>query len=276
MKLTQESGETNVREKEVAHTCSMTVLTEPDPFIYRDGAIGAALSRTFPELAAKNNGDGLRYDLLSVPGLKYLPKNKDLEKQLVEDIFAALSLHKVEHLLVVTADHTHTPIVQRLKDHPGLRKALRTIRGYTAKARLAATPLRTLAVPCMDWRKHDSGGFLTQFSAAYGGSDTLGVMTVPGVGKELQAGSSRGKLVVGLLGPLVRKGLSRIVLVAHTDCGKYGGSKSFPGSEEESARLSADMASAAAFIRSFHDVKVDCGIAYIKGRRVARIEPVAP
>ena len=82
--------------------CSLTVLTEPQPFIYRDEAIAAAISRTYPELIDKSDG---RYDLLSVPSLKYLPKNRELQDAVVSDLLTAIDQRKSDYLLVVTADH---------------------------------------------------------------------------------------------------------------------------------------------------------------------------
>jgi hypothetical protein len=266
----QTEGET--MQKRLAQACSMTVLTEPDPYIYGDGAITRALRTTFPWLFAKT-GQPPEYDLLSVPGLKYLPKNKALLEQTMADIMTAIGLHNVEHLLVVTAGHSHTPIVQRLQDNATVRKAMRRIRGYEARPRINAPPLKSLVIGCMDYRLYERGRLDVAAASAFKAPlDGIGVMTVPGAAKDLREGERRGDLVVGLLEPLIKRGLGRVLLISHTDCGKYGGCAAFTDDRDERERLRHDLETASAFLCSKTGVKVDIGIAAVSGHRLERVD----
>jgi len=264
--------EGSTMQKRLAQACGITVLTEPDPYIYGDAAIAKALKTTFPWLLPRS---GLipEYDLLSIPGLKYVPKNKPLLKQTMEDIMTTIGLHGVEHLLIVTAGHTHTPIVQRLQDNPRVRKAIRRIRGYEARPRFTAPPLKTLVIGCMDYRLHERGRLDGLAAWAFKAPlDGLGVMTVPGAAKELCEAAERGALTASQLEPLVKRGLNRILLVSHTDCGKYGGRKAFADEREERDKLLFDLGAAVGFLGPKLDLRVDIGIAHISGDRLEKVE----
>lgn len=279
-----ERGQADVKQREIAHGCSMTVVTEPNPAIHMNGVIEAALDRTYPEADGRGpvsrHGAGCggerRYDLISVPGLKYAAKNDQTVELLAEDILTAVGLHGTENVLVVTADHSHSPLVQKLDDHPKLKRALKCVRGYTAKPRRDPAAEKTLAVACMDWRLHGAGGFVGRLAEAFRLTAGFGLMTLPGAAKELGADMPRGAALARELERLADKGLRRVILVSHTDCGKYGGDAAFSGPPQQQERLRGDLAAARAFIMSrLPGLAVSLAIAVIADSRVEKIGPVA-
>ncbi len=263
----------NRKQTEIAHGCSMTVVADPDSFIHNGETIPGALARTYPDGSPPETR---RYDLLAVPGLKYLPKNRAAADLVVEDVLTAVGLHGAEDLLVVTADHCHTPVVRCLTEHPRLKKVMRNIRGFTASSARKPNPMRTLVLTCMDWRMHGPGGFAETMRRTFGLRDGFAQMTVPGAAKELMDGGRmtlRGEVVAGQIAPLIRRGLSRVIVVSHTDCGKYGGSGAFAGWGDQLCRLARDLDAAAAFFGGLLGVpKYDGRIAVVQGHAVACLE----
>ncbi len=263
----------NRKQTEIAHGCNMTVVADSDSFIHNGETIPEALARTYPD---ERPPDARRFDLLAVPGLKYLPKNRAAADLVIEDILTAVDLHGAEDLLVVTADHCHTPVVRCLTEHPKLKGVMRSVRGYTASSSRKANPARTLALTCMDWRLHGPGGFAPAVRQAFGLRDGFMQMTVPGAAKELMSGgrmTPRGEVVAAQIAPLIKRGLSRVIVISHTDCGKYGGNDAFAGWQDQILRLTGDLGDAAGFFKALLGVpKIDSRIAVVEGHALAALE----
>jgi hypothetical protein len=69
--------------------------------------------------------------------------------------------------------------------------------------------------------------------------------------------------------------LDRLVLVSHTDCGKYGGSKAFSSPDAELRKLTEDLEAARSRIyASFPKLKVRLAVARTKGTKCGGVQPV--
>lgn len=253
------------KEREIAHGCALTVITEPC-LAAADGLIPACLEVMCPAIWRQKKKK-TRYDLLSLPSLADAVEDSTVFDLLVGDLRTAISLHQAEYAAIICDDPlVRTLLAERLAQHPQLRGI--QILHHWAKKSLA--PAETLVVTCMDWRLHGPGGFMAMVRTALG-EPTADLMTIPGVGKDLRSGSLRGQVVLDQLGRLVSEGLLRLILVAHTDCGKYGGHAAFAGELDEADRLSRDLRAAADLIERACGLTVGLAIAEISKDRASRL-----
>ncbi|MBI4458002.1 hypothetical protein HY633_03510 [Candidatus Uhrbacteria bacterium] len=208
------SDRTKADEK-IAKGCDVTVVTAADPLIHHRNVIPAAIKQAF--------GADSRYDLLSFPDFP-AAFDDGAVAQLAHDVETAISLHRVEKVLVLEPDGKGQPYAALLAHHfRGTKVEVKSAPTFVGERR----SYRTLVVTCMDWRLHGEGGFLTRCLRSM--PEEYGIMTVPGVVKDLAAGDKfRSRWVRGqILNGVLNRGVERIMLVSHTDCGKYGGSAAF-------------------------------------------------
>lgn len=248
-------------ERRIAHGCDLTVLTESSAFIHSGDAIRNAAAEAF----GKTNG--LRYDLLALPCLKYAFKRQEYLDLVVGDVLTALDLHTSEQLLVSPACCPSRAYVRRLKGDERLSQTGLRIRGTDInRPRPAAARSQTMIVTCMDHRLHGHRGIASAGAERLAGPGGYDLMTVPGVAKDIRKESLRTDLVVSQLEQPVRRGLKRLVLIAHTDCGKYGGSQAFPSAEKEMETLRDDLEIAARVIcRAYPKLRIDKAVALVRG-----------
>ncbi len=245
----------------------MTVVTESATTIHHDGLITDALRRTF------NYHDS--YDLLTVPSLKDLLTNEDHVKVLANDVLTAVSLHHVEKLLIASmATGCAEQVRERIKKAcPALAKM--RIKTYTLERPRSLRLKKPLVITCMDYRLQGERGFARMMSDAFG-LDEYGVVATAGAGKELGRISTRADMVLAQLANFVQKGLRRVIILSHTDCGKYGGDKAFADDHAQCASLTGDLTVAAAVLRNaFPNISVETGIIRCHGHEVTGIEPTS-
>jgi hypothetical protein len=255
------------REREIAHGCALTVITEPQ-YLGSDDLIPACLELMYPEIW-KRKKKKTRYDLLSLPDMTAAAEDSLSFDLLVEDLRTAISLHQAEYAAIISDSPARASLAERLMQHPQLQNI--QVRHYWSKASLAAT--ECLAVTCMDWRLHGTGGFAPLLRAAFR-EPTANVMTIPGVAKDLTAQSPRGRAVLTQLDRLASDGLRKLILAAHTDCGKYGGHGAFDGDLEETGKLTCDMRAAADLIQRHCGLEVSLALAEIGKDKVSRLSRI--
>jgi hypothetical protein len=236
---------------ESGHSCATAVII--DTVLADDDGIKNGLERLFP-------GTGTRYDLLSTPDLDGLLRDEQRFGFLIEDILIAIRLHQTERLAVIASETVRQALAERLTSHP--MPAVLDIR--SAGLRPETRDSKLLAIGCMDWRLHGhEGGFKRLLADGFGDASAK-YMTMPGAAKDLTDGTARGRALLPRISALVEEhGLKRIVLVAHTDCGKYGGRAAFAGPDDEMNCLVKDMKKAAEFLASNTDAKVALAVAHI-------------
>jgi hypothetical protein len=244
------------------HSCATAVII--DTVLADDQTIRSGLERLFP-------GTGTRYDLLSTPSLDGLLKDARRFEFLIEDILIAIRLHQTERLAIIASEAAHQALAERLAEHP--MPAVLDIRSAGLRPEIRDSKL--LAVGCMDWRLHGhEGGFKRHLADRFGDACAK-FMTMPGAAKDLTDDTARGRALLPHIHALVEDhGLERIVLVAHTDCGKYGGRAAFAGPDDEMNCLVSDMKKAAEFLASNADVKIDLAVAHIGDNRTDKIVEV--
>ena len=250
-----------------AHGCSVTVVTAADPLIHHRGVIQRELAEDF--------GDDARYDLLSFVDLPAAFEDGAIG-QTAADIKTAVSLHNAENVLVVSPDGDGSKYVKLLSEyfmahHRELCHDEFNILGSHHWSVGESRPYGTLVVSCMDYRLHGPRGTLSKHLARTLPSD-YGLMTIPGVGKDIARHDAvRIDLLKKQLMAAIRRGVDHVVLVAHTDCGKYGGSKSFGTYLDEFGALREDLRVMAAMTRrrgetfgALETLRVDIAIASLQ------------
>ncbi|HTM68199.1 MAG TPA: hypothetical protein VL426_02765 [Candidatus Binatia bacterium] len=257
----------NRRQHDLAEGCDTTVVTEAAPFIYHGGGdvLRDAADQVFNQRPA-------RYDLLSYPSLKHLTKEQRWIDILAHDVATAIGLHGVEKLLV--AAHTVPPrnVILRLKENPAVPARLR-VKGFTLQRPRVMPDPKVMALTCMDWRLHGAAGFGSQFANAFEASG-YSVMATAGAAKELAHESPRSEMLFSQF-ELVAGKVGTLVLVSHTDCGKYGGARAFASPEAELRTLTDDLEAARSrILAAFPKLKVRIGIARTKGTRCNGVDPV--
>jgi len=253
------------KQEDIAHGCAITVVTEPH-FVVQRGLITKTLRRTFPAVCASPAGD-TRYDLLSAPGLDEIVDDNIRLELLVEDILTAVSLHQAEYLTVIAEEGTQARLLDRLSLVPDLSSLIMNGCRVPSPKTVGGG---LLALTCMDWRLHGYGGFLQELHRTTG-QRVGGVMTIPGAAKDLTACTVRGRLAAAALYDLVGSGFRQVIIVSHTDCGKYGGHAGFAGADEENERLIGDLRQTAAFLRTHVEAEISLGLAEIGDCRTQRI-----
>jgi hypothetical protein len=252
------------KERQIAHGCALTVVTEPQ-YISNEGQIPACLELMYPEIWRRKKKK-TRYDLLSLPDLADTIEDSTSFDLLVEDLRTAIGLHQAEYVAIISDSPGRATLAERLIQHPQLQNI--QVRHYWSKKSLAA--VECLAVTCMDWRLHGPGGFAHLLRAAFR-EPAANVMTIPGVAKDLTANSPRGTAVLAQLEQLVYSGLRKLILAAHTDCGKYGGHGGFDGELAETSKLTCDLRAAADLIERHCGLEVSLALAEIKNDRISQL-----
>lgn len=241
------------REQELAHGCDLTVVTVSDPCLHVPRrTIADAVNRKF----------GYRpdhYDLLSFASLGPMVNDREWRAVLLEDIGTAVSLHGAEKLLVAGPDYRSTVDLHgllHLEQHKGKLPRNLSIECQVTPPG-ATPPPGPVVLTCMDWRLHGQPALRDILRRDLGIKD-YGLMTTPGVAKELRADGLRSALVIDQLERLARRGcLDHLLLLAHTDCGKYGGHGAFPDAEQESAAYVRDLGEARNYLgKLFPDLRI--------------------
>lgn len=241
------------------HHCDLTVIAPAAagyhwPHDVLAGKAGAAFGGPTPE----------RYDLLSYPRL-----GSDVIGLLAEDVAIAVKLHGAEKVLIAAED---------LDTAKAIENGLRGTQGL-GELRFAAVELPRIAhasdaptvITCMDFRLHGADGVSGLLRRTYGElGDEFDVFTVPGVGKDLTTGegdrfSGVASQLEGSAGP--------VLLLAHEDCGKYGGSGGFSDHDGEFSRYEGDLHTAAEVLagrtksKGGAPIRIECGIIELKDDR---------
>lgn len=257
------------KQEEIAHSCALTVITDPRSAV-RPDALARSLRRSFPAACSAPAAE-TRYDLLAVADLDEVADDGVRFELLVEDVRTAISLHRTEYLAIITEEATQARLLEKLRGVPELAGV--TMGGCRVPSSKTAGG-GLLALTCMDWRLHGRGGFIESFRRAFGDYPD-GLLTIPGAAKDLNTATVRGRTAVASLYELAGSGFDRLVLVSHTDCGKYGGCAAFAGAAEEAGRLAADLRRAAAFLRIHLEIEIGLGVAEIRQDRTERITSTA-
>lgn len=146
--------EMNDRERQLAHSCPLTVVTEAD--IDSDAA-----NYWLPTLVQEAFGyNPFLYDVLSFTDLARIDPVRKPErwKVFVTDMGTATGLHHVEDVLILSKSWCSARrIADALKQEPGLEMLHITANGnYRA---MASHPFRAI-LTCMDFRLHRGRGSL--------------------------------------------------------------------------------------------------------------------
>lgn len=255
------------REQQLADGCDTTVITEAAPFVF---SADGEMIRTASDYAF--NARPPRFDLLSFPSLKHLMKEKEWIDLLAHDVATALGLHRAEKVLVAPLTIQPRPLIQRLRECEGIPEDLK-VKGFTLRRPRIQPDAKLMAVTCMDWRLHMPGGVGAQLATRYD-VPAPSIFATAGAAKELAHDSVRSRMAFAQL-ELVAGKIGRLVLLSHTDCGKYGGSKAFESPDAELRTLTADLDAARARIEAaFPKLKVLTAIARTKGHRCLGIDPL--
>jgi hypothetical protein len=257
----------SVRERQLASACDLTVITESPPSVHSGGLLAEAIRRSF-------GTEARTYDLLSVPNLKLMLKDAGACAMLAEDVRTAVSLHRMERILVASVTVPPRQVIQRLKDQEALRgaKNLR-FKGFTIQRPRAfrADEYRTLVVTCMDFRLQGPEGIGAFYDLV--GRVPFGLAATPGAAKDLAHPSTRRRVIAGQLAIAGGRGLKRVVLVSHEDCGKYGGRDAFASDANQRNTLAKDLLGGARWINEcFPALEVTRAIARCDKRRILGID----
>ncbi|HTK04625.1 MAG TPA: hypothetical protein VL500_03510 [Candidatus Eisenbacteria bacterium] len=256
-----------VRQHELADGCDTTIVTEAAPAIFANG--GARL-REASDLVFKNRPT--RYDLLSAPSLKLLTQRQEWLDLLAGDVLMTVGLHRVEKVLVATATAPHQIFIRQLRQTPDIRRTL-SMGGVTLPQAADHGHAGTMALTCMDWRLHGPGGFGSYFAKLYD-TGRFSVFGTAGAAKELAHEGVRSDMVFAQIA-LLKGRTDRMVLVSHTDCGRYGGARAFAGPDAELRRLAADLAAAKHRVETaFPWLTVKTAIARTRGNRCLGVTPI--
>lgn len=260
------------REQELAHGCDLTVVTVSDPCLHVPRrAIADAVNRKF----------GYRpdhYDLLSFASLGPMVNDREWRAVLLEDIGTAVSLHGAEKLLVAGPDYRSTVDLHgllHLEQHKG-----KLPRNLTIECQVTSPgptpPPGPAVLTCMDWRLHGQPTLAGILKERLGFS-SYSLMTTPGVAKELKADGIRSALVIDQLERLARRGcLDRLLLLAHTDCGKYGGHGAFRDRHHEADTYVSDLLAARAYLgKIFPDLPMTVATVVVEDDRPQSLGYVA-
>lgn len=259
---------TKSRRQTIAEGCEAVIVTEAMPFVYAFG--GAALRDASDQVFS---APPARYDLFAVPSLKHLMKEQAWVDLLASDIAEAMGQRGAAKALVASLSAPPRPLIQRLKDSVVLRDGAPKMKGFTLQRPRFSTDPGTLVLTCADWRLHGPDGLDGQLACAIGARN-VGVFATAGGPKDLVTDGIRCQMTLSQL-DLVAHKLERLLLVAHTDCDRYGGSRAFKDAGAELAALEADLAAAKARINAaFPKLKIATAIARVRGVRCLGITPV--
>lgn len=228
----------------------MTLITESAASLHLDGHAERALRQTV--------GYSGRYDLLALPSLEAAMGFFDHADIVRSDLKAAVGLHQVERAFVLTDNKPFRDVIEKIDSRvygTNLRFA-----GYTDHVSAAYGDGESLVVTCMDWRLHGPGGGLTNAIKKKFGLDRFDLMAFAGAAKEVASGTRRSFLM-NQIDAALQRGLKRIILLSHTDCGKYGGRGAFRNADVEYRALGTDLQVTCEMLRTdFPSLALDAGI----------------
>lgn len=116
---------------------------------------------------------------------------------------------------------------------------------------------RALVIHCIDFRFQKA---IREFLAGQGLLGDCDILSIAGITKGLVGGENEPSFAYILNQIDISHrlhGISEVVLFHHTDCGAYGGSKSFTSMTQEKNKYLADMIAAEAIITAkYPEVKV--------------------
>ena len=275
MNKNTDKGSRSTRQEQLAHGCRLIVIADSVFYLHRP--------RTIQRIAAEAFGlteppADIRYDLLAVPDLISQTERDAAIGLLAADVASAIGLHGTESLLGIGENGSPDRLVEAVAAHPTLQgRLLRT--AACAVSRPALTPWsRQAVIGCMDWRLHGRGDLSSRARFAFGhGRAATDTVTVPGVAKGLKTDGPRFETVMGWLEALHRRGLRRLYLVGHEDCGGYGGHQAFAGLDEENRILTDDLRLVAWRIwRHRPELQISLGIAELSDdNAVSRIRHIS-
>lgn len=108
---------------------------------------------------------------------------------------------------------------------------------------------------CMDFR---FAGKLMRWAEKKWGERSFDLLALPGIQKAIIDKDTRPAEMKAIRIGVEKHGVHRLALIAHQDCGAYGGSRAFTSWNEEKARYIADLREAAKIIRAeFPDLKLE-------------------
>ncbi len=148
----------------------------------------------------------------------------------------------------------------------GVPDVRREERALNEGKHMSHAKIDAIVVTCMDWRLfRPEESLLPKFLSGIGVAH-YDLRTQQGCAKDICCG---GHDIVASMVQAVKiahdlHGARRVVLLGHTDCGYYGGSKSFGSSAEEMETYRSDLGMAAtAIAKEFPDMRVDRYIAVL-------------
>jgi hypothetical protein len=270
-----ETDQRSDKEQQLAHGCRLVVVADSVFYLHR--------TRTIQRLAAEQLGlteplPQIRFDLLAIPDLLGQTKSTAAIDLLATDVATAIGLHGTESLLGIGENGSPDRLIQAVAAHPALKgRLLKT--AACSVSRPALTPWsRQAVIGCMDWRLHGRGDLPARARFAFGhGRSATDLVTVPGVAKGLRTDGPRFRAVVRWLKVLRQRGLKRLFLVSHEDCGGYGGHETFDSRDEENLVLTEHLQAAAKrFGQRLPNLSISLGIAELSGddsvSRVRRLD----
>lgn len=263
MTMLREDQETQNR---IAHACKTTVLTLMDCHLHTATTAVERLVRGI------TNDPQARFNLLTCMDFGWL--SRDTIQILANDISAAVSLHHAERLLLYL-DEPHRALAKALERELGpkvwekldVNVALIPEWALGEKRRL-----KGMIISCMDFRMHGSeGGLLAKTAETFGiDLDAYGILATAGGAKELTSFDLRR--LAHVKDNMPEDG-EEIILLSHTDCGKYGGDAAFKSGELQISRLRHDLHEAMTVLRTIYPSNtVRGGIVHLDGGKVGRIE----
>lgn len=132
----------------------------------------------------------------------------------------------------------------------------------------------TLIIRCMDFRL---GSALRDYLNENGLYNDVDIVSVAGAAKDIAHNDEIGRPFLERQIGISKRlhGITRVILMHHTDCGAYGGRAAFDSDEEETARHADDMAAVEAWlIETYPDIAVDKRLARINTDGTILIENV--
>lgn len=121
---------------------------------------------------------------------------------------------------------------------------------------------KALVIRCMDFRL---GPELNRFLDEQGLSGGCDIVSLAGAARGFLSDDSRDLLMKQVQISKELHGITEVYLMNHTDCGAYGGKKSFASEAEERERMIGDMRKAAETIEDkFPDLEVKLWMPHIE------------
>lgn len=260
---------TKGRRQTVVEGCDTAVITEAIPLVYAFG--GAAIRDASEQVLGTSPA---RYGLFAVPSLKHLFKEQAWVDLLAADVAEAVGRNGVKKALIASLSTPPRPLIQRLRETSALKDDAPKMKGFTLQRPRFPTDPGVLVLTCADWRLHGPDGLDGMLGGALGLRSGVGVFATSGGPKDLALDGTRSQMAFAQI-ELVAHKLDRVVLVAHTDCDRYGGSAAFKDADAELAALTQDLdAAKARIVAAFPKLKVATAIARVKGPRCCGITPV--